>query len=112
MQTVVETPAYLVKAAKLLTEDERADIITEVANDPVGGVLIRGSGGIRKRRHGRQGRGKRGGVRVIYFYHNAQLPLFLLTVFGKNERSDLKPSELNQLAALCRQLRSTYGVDP
>ncbi len=110
MQTVVETPAYLTKALRLLSEDERADIITYLANHPDAGVLIRGSGGVRKVRHGRQGQGKRGGVRVVYFYHDRQLPLFLLTVFGKSERANLSRAEINQLGKLCRQIQTTYGV--
>lgn len=112
MQTVVETPAYLVKAQRLLTETERADIITEVARNPEAGVLIRGSGGVRKLRHGRQGKGKSGGVRVVYFYQDGRMPLFLLTVFGKQERANLSQAEINQLAKLCRQIRASYEVDP
>lgn len=111
MQTVVETPAYLAKAEPLLSETERADIITAVAKDPEAGVLIRGSGGVRKLRHGRQSRGKSGGVRVVYFYHDERLPLFLLAVFAKNERANLSRAEINQLAGICRLIRASYGVN-
>ena len=110
MLTVVETQAYIAKASRLLGEDERADIITQIANHPEAGVLIRGSGGVRKLRHARAGMGKSGGVRVIYFFHNHDFPIFLLTVFAKNERANLSQAEINQMAAVCRQIRTTYGA--
>ena len=65
--------------------------------------LIPGTGGVRKLRWGLEGRGKRGGARVIYFYHDAGLPLFALTAFAKNERADLSQQDRNdfrQLTAL------------
>jgi len=76
MYTVVETLAYLAHAA----------VIDRVASDPECGVLIRGTGGIRKVRFAFGGRGKSGGARVIYFLAGEQLPIFLPTVFAKNEK--------------------------
>lgn len=46
------------------------------------------------------GRGKSSGVRVIYYYHDQRIPLYLLTVFGKNEKSNISKSERNELARL------------
>lgn len=61
---------------------------------------MEGTGGIRKLRWGRGSRGKSGGVRIIYYYHDERIPLYLLTVFGKNERANLSKAERNDLAKL------------
>lgn len=99
--TVVETPAYLTKAAKLLISDEeRAAIVSLIAADPAVGDLIKGTGGLRKVRIGFGGRGKRGGGRVIYFFHSERYPAALLWVFAKNEASDLTA---DQRAILARE---------
>lgn len=67
---------------------------------PKAGDLIEGTGGIRKLRWGRSGRGKRGGVRVIYYYHSELMPLYLLTLFAKNKQDNLSKAERNELAKL------------
>jgi hypothetical protein len=65
---------------------------------------MEGTGGIRKLRWAREGKGKSGVVRIIYFYHNNEMPLYLLTLYGKNEKDDLSASERNALAKLARIL--------
>jgi hypothetical protein len=55
-----------------------------------------------------EGRGKRGGARVIYFYHTADIPLFALTIFAKNERADLTQQDRNDLRRLTKHLVETY----
>ena len=62
---------------------------------------------MRKLRWARGGRGKSGGVRVIYYFHGDAMPLYLLTVFGKNERDNLSKAERNDLAGLVRMLKAT-----
>ena len=64
---------------------------------------------IRKLRWSAQGKGKSGGVRVIYYYYNKSIPLFLLTVFGKGEKVNLSKEESNELAKLTKLLRDSYG---
>jgi hypothetical protein len=71
---------------------------------PGAGVLIKGAGGIRKLRWARSGRGKSGGVRVVYYFHNREMPLYLLTLFGKNEKADLSMEEKNYLSGLVKEL--------
>jgi len=74
VQSVVETPIFSRRADALLTRDERAELITTLASNPMAGDVIPGTGGVRKLRFGAGGRGKRGGVRVIYYVLNeAQL---------------------------------------
>jgi hypothetical protein len=67
-------------------------------------VLIAGTGGVRKLRWAREGMGKSGGVRVIYYFHSERLPLYLLTVFGKNEKANLTKAEANALSKLVKLL--------
>lgn len=64
--SVVETNSYLADAMRLLTDNEREAVIDMLALRPTAGVLIRGTGGLRKMRIGIGGRGKRGGGRVVY----------------------------------------------
>lgn len=98
--TVAETQSYLARAEKLLSEAEREAIVLEVASNPTAGVVIAGTGGLRKLRVRVRGRGKRGGARVIYYFHSARMPVYLLAIFAKNERVDLTPAERAQLRKL------------
>ena len=108
--TVVETQAFITASKGCLTEEERLDAITMVANNPECGVLIPGGNGIRKVRFAIGSRGKRGGVRIVYYFHNERIPVFMLTVFAKNERIDLSRAELNMLANAAKTLTRTYGA--
>ncbi len=67
-----------------------------------------GTGGIRKLRWGLEGRGKRGGARVIYFFHDPAMPIFALTAYAKNERADLSQRDRNDFRALTVLLVETY----
>lgn len=100
MQTIAETSEYLRHAEKLLSDDERRDVLAYLAERPRAGDLMEGTGGVRKLRWSRGGRGKSSGVRVIYYFHSAAIPLYLLTIFAKNERSNLSKAERNELAEL------------
>lgn len=79
-----------------------------VAEDPECGVLLRGAGGVRKVRFAREGGGKSGGYRVVYFFHDLETPLYLLTIFAKNTKSNLSQAETNQLRELTRALVSAH----
>jgi hypothetical protein len=83
---VVETPEFLSATRKLMTDAERAALIDYLAYHPNAGDLIPGTGGVRKLRWGLERRGKRGGARVIYFYHSVDIPLFALTAFARMKR--------------------------
>jgi len=103
--TVAETPEYVRSAEGLLSAAERMDVVLFLARNPRAGDLIQGTGGVRKLRWRRGGRGKSGGVRVIYYFHSEVMPLYLLAMFGKNERADLSKAERNDLARLVRLLK-------
>jgi len=100
MLTIAEVPEYIRQAEKLLSAAERQDILSYLAAHPKTGDLIEGTGGVRKLRWGRGGRGKSGGVRIIYYYHSELMPLYLLTLFAKNDQDNLSKSERNGLAKL------------
>ncbi len=108
MQTVVELPEFLRKSSGLLSPAERTSIVNYLAAHPAAGDIMRGTGGIRKLRWSARGKGKSGGVRVIYYYHNSSMPLFLLTVFGKGEKANLSGAERNELAKLTAILVKSY----
>ena len=106
--TIVELPEFIRRAKKLLRETERESLIRYLASHPAAGVLMEGTGGIRKLRWKREGTGKRGGVRVIYYYHNTQYPVFLLTVFGKSEKANVSQAEQSELGKLVHILLKEY----
>jgi|SRR5579875_2385942 len=107
--TVVETRPYLRDAEKLLSEAERQSVVDLIAADPGCGQLIVVGGGLRKVRIALAGRGKRGGARVIYFFHNARMPAYLMALFAKNERADLTAAETNALAKICKAIVKEHG---
>lgn len=106
--TVVETTSYLIKAKACMSDQERADALTVIATNPLIGDVIEGGGGIRKVRFGVGGRGKSGGVRVVYYYHDDGMPTFLLTVFAKNEKANLSKAERNKLAKVAKAIASAF----
>ena len=75
--TVVETGEFLRKAKPLMSETQREDLVAFLGTNPEAGRIVADTGGVRKVRWGLAGRGKRGGARVIYYYHSEKLPLFL-----------------------------------
>lgn len=105
--TVVETPEFLSATRKLMAEEDRAELVDYLAHNPTAGDLIPGTGGVRKLRWGLEGRGKRGGARVIWFYHNPGIPLFALTAYAKNERADLSAADRNDFRRLTKLLVET-----
>ena len=93
MITIVETAAFMKKAEKLIKEAERKDLVDHVAMHYRNGDVIAGTGGVRKIRYARKGQGKRGGYRVIYYYYDKNNPLFLFSIYGKNEKDNITDSE-------------------
>ena len=107
--SVIETPEFLSAMRRLMDDEERALLVDYLAHHPAAGDLIPGTGGVRKLRWGLEGRGKRGGARVIYFYHNTELPLFALTAYAKNERADLSQEDRNDFRRLTTLLVDSYA---
>lgn len=112
MHAVVETPRFLADAARLFTDEERETVVNQVAADPRCGVVISGGESIRKVRVGFGGRGKRGGARVMYIFGGADVPVFLLAAFAKNEKDDLTRSELAAMAKAVNIILADYRRRP
>jgi len=110
--TVVETPEFLDTTRKLMSEEERTVLVDYLAGNPTAGDVIVGTGGVRKLRWGLEGRGKRGGARVVYFFHGTAMPLFALTAFAKNVRADLSQQDRNDFKRLTALLVEGYGRIP
>lgn len=111
MITVVKLPEFIRHSKRLLTEDELRNLINYLAAHPTAGVIMQGTGGIRKVRWKRKGTGKSSGVRVIHYFYNEEYPLFLLTIFGKSEKANLSRAERNELEKLTRILIERYGEE-
>jgi hypothetical protein len=104
--TVAETPLFQRQAKDVWEEDQREDFVNFIARNPEAGDVIADTGGVRKVRWGRGGSGKRGGVRVIYFYHDAVHPLYLLMVYAKARQEDLSTDEKHAVRKLVGILKS------
>jgi hypothetical protein len=107
--TVVETPEFLVAARRLMDDEARAVLVDYLARNPTAGDVVPGAGGIRKLRWAMEGRGKRGGARVIYFFHSAELPVFALTAYAKSEQADLSQKDKNDFRQLTKRMVKSYG---
>jgi hypothetical protein len=100
MMTVAEMPEYIRRVEKLLSAEERRNVVDYLAAHPRAGDLMQGTGGVRKLRWGRGGQGRSGGVRIIYYFHNEAMPVYLLTLFATNDRANLTKAERNDVAGL------------
>ena len=101
---IAELPTYMRLAEKLLSVEERQDLINYLAEHPKSGDIMEGTGGVRKLRWRRGGQGKSGGVRVVYYFHDDLMPLYLLTLFAKGDKVNLTKGERNELADLVEAL--------
>ncbi len=106
MQTVAETPTFSRQADKLFSEGERRELIDFLAENPLAGDEIPGTGGVRKLRFAAFGRGKRGGARVIYYYLDETMPVYALLAYGKTAKTDMTPDERRTVAKLAAALKA------
>jgi hypothetical protein len=97
---IIETPTFTRRVSELLTNEDYRKLQIALVNRPQAGVLIPGSGGLRKIRWASSGRGKRGGARIIYYWAVEAEQLLMLFVFPKNERDDLTPDQLKILRTI------------
>jgi hypothetical protein len=105
---VVEMPEFLDRAKAILTEAERTALVAHLGANPEAGLLVPGTGDVRKIRWGTPGQGKRGGARVIYYYYNESIPLFVLDIYAKNWKTDLSEADKRSLKRLLPILVSQY----
>ena len=95
----VESSAFSALLEDWLSDEEYRGLQSYLMERPDAGDIIRGSGGIRKLRWAAKGKGKSGGVRVIYYWAKAPVQIYLLTMYGKSERADIDRATLKRIAA-------------
>lgn len=108
LQTVVELPEFLRRASAIMTEAERLRLVNYIAANPEAGISL--GGGLRKVRIPRDGGGKSGGYRTIYVFGGTHIPIFLITVFAKNEKDNLSKAELASALEASKRLLDSFGV--
>ena len=104
--TVVELTPFIHAVQDVWDDEEHAAFTIYIAEYYAEGDLIQGTGGLRKIRWKRPGIGKRGGVRIIYYYYDLQAPVYLITAFTKNEKENLSNEEKKYLSALTGLLKN------
>jgi mRNA-degrading endonuclease RelE of RelBE toxin-antitoxin system len=99
----IETPIFTDSVEKNLDDDDYRALQVTLLLRPEQGQVIRGSGGLRKIRWGVDGRGKRGALRVIYYWDRASSRCYMLFLYQKNEQGDLTVAQTRTLARLVRE---------
>ena len=105
----IEAPAFTRHISEYLADDAYRELQTELANNPELGDLMPGTGGFRKLRwaDARRGKGRRGGLRIVYYYFLSDLQIWLITIYDKDEAADLSPKERKALkTAIETELRA------
>ena len=97
LMVIVETPIFTKQLLSTLSDGEYRLFQKMLLERPDAGKVIPGSGGLRKLRWAAEGRGKRGGLRVIYYWFTAQGTILLLFIYPKNVQDNLTPDQLKQL---------------
>jgi hypothetical protein len=96
----IETPIFSKQVVAVLTDEQYGLLQASLVAKPNAGDLIKGSGGIRKLRWALPGRGKSGGIRVIYFWRVSESQILMLTMYAKNVQANLTSVQVKQLARL------------
>lgn len=100
---IIETPVFTRRVLALLPDDAYRKLQSELAARPNAGAVIVGTGGLRKIRWGASGRGKRGGVRAIYYHAGTRAQILMLMIYAKNEADDLTVEQKRILRALVKE---------
>jgi hypothetical protein len=111
----IEAPVFTRHVARYLAEEEYRQLQVQLANKPELGDVMPGTGGFRKLRwaDSKRGKGRRGGLRIIYYYFLADQQIWLMTLYGKNEVSDLSPKAKKTLRdAIEGELRARQTTRP
>jgi len=103
--TFTETPVFTRQIVGLLTDDEYRGLQQALILNPGAGDVIRNSGGLRKVRWRSGSKGKRGGIRVIYYWSVREHDIYMLLAYGKNQKDDLSPRELSIVRGLVQKVK-------
>lgn len=99
----VETAVFTRLLIELLADEEYLSLQQELTANPAKGDLIRHSGGLRKLRWATEGRGKRGGLRIIYYWAVNDDQIFMLYIYPKSKQEDLTPTQLKTLKRIIEE---------
>jgi hypothetical protein len=99
-RVIIETTVFTRQVLNLLSDRAYRELQVTLAQRPDAGDLIKGGGGLRKLRCMIEGRGKRGGIRVIYYWAVRQDQVLFLLMYAKNERDDLTANQLKKLRTI------------
>jgi hypothetical protein len=108
--SVAETQTFSNQAKGILSENDIADLKIELALNPTKGVVIPGTGGVRKYRIPHGSKGKSGGARVIHYFHDREMPIYLLAIYSKAEKINLSDVERAMMRKLEKELVTTYRI--
>jgi hypothetical protein len=100
----IESPLFSRLLADYLTDDQYGQLQSHLAVNPDAGDVVKGSGGVRKVRWRASGRGKSGGLRVIYYWALAADQIFMLTLYAKSEKADLTATDLRKIVKLVEEM--------
>jgi hypothetical protein len=109
MQTLVPIGTFEDKARRLLGKAGFDDMLEFLARRPKAGRIIQGTGGLRKVRIARPGKGKSGGTRVIYYYHNEDKPILLLLIYAKADQENMTDAQKAQLKKHVEAIIDEFG---
>ena len=99
----VETSVFTRQVTRLLSDDRYRSLQLALLLRPEQGALVRGTGGLRKLRWNVAGTGKRGGVRILYYWDKPEETIYLLFLYAKSDREDLSPQQLRTVSRLIRE---------
>lgn len=97
MFTFIETKLFSRLRERYISDDEYARVQSALIENPEDGDIVQGSGGVRKLRWSQPGRGKRGGIRIIYYAKSGEGVMFMLTVYAKNEEENIPAHILRKI---------------
>jgi hypothetical protein len=106
LHTVIETPSYLSDAKHCkVSDEERAAIVDAIAKSPKGGDLVQNTGGVRKVRIAKPGKGKSSGYRVITVFFSEDAPVYLLAMLSKGERANFSADQKKAFRAMTSEIK-------
>ena len=109
MQTLLPIGTFEDKARRLLGKAGFDDMLEFLAKRPKAGRIIQGTGGLRKVRIARPGKGKSGGTRLIYYYHNEDKPILLLLIYAKADQENMTDAQKAQLKKHVEAIIDEFG---
>lgn len=98
--TIAEMTDFIDDSKNVFTDKEYDDLVLFLAEHPDSGELIPGTGGVRKLRWRAKGQGQRGGARVIYYFRDLNVPVYLLAVYAKGEKLNITEREKKEMSRM------------